>query len=293
MIKMKTRILIISGLAALILLSCQTNAPEKNKTVLNVMSFNIRYNNPDDGINIWDNRKDMVADVFKEYKIDIAGLQEVTKVQLDDLTVRLGDYAHIGVGRNDGIAEGEYCPIFFDKSELTLLDQGTQWLSETPEIIGSKGWDAALPRIFTWGKFENNANGEVFYYINTHFDHRGELARLNSSKLLMSKVVEITDGKFATVITGDFNYTKESEGYKIMTSTENELTFSDTKEITQTPFTGRPHSSNGFREREVSRIIDYVFVKEGVKVMTYDILAIQKDSVYVSDHYPVISTIEF
>lgn len=290
---MKKRILILSGLIALILLSCQNRAPEKNDTVLNVMSFNIRYNSPNDGINIWDNRKDMAADVFKDYQIDIAGLQEVTKVQLDDLSERLPDYGHIGVGRNDGKSDGEYCPIFFNKGELTLLEHGTQWLSVTPEVIGSKGWDAALPRIFTWGKFENNANGALFYFINTHFDHRGNLARLNSSKLLMSKVVEITDGKSATIITGDFNYTKESDGYKIMTSTENEITFSDTRLKSQTPFTGRPHTSTGFREREVSRIIDYVFVSEGIEVNSYDILDIIIDSVYVSDHFPVTSNIKF
>ena len=290
---MKKRTFILSGLITFILLSCQIQSPEENDTTLNVMSFNIRYNSPNDGINIWENRRDMAADVFSDYKIDIAGLQEVTKVQLDDLNNRLPDFAYIGVGRDDGKSEGEHCPIYYRKDNLTLLEHGTQWLSETPDVIGSKGWDAALPRIFTWGKFKNNANGEVFYYINTHFDHRGQLARLNSSKLLISKAAELTDGKSAIIITGDFNYTKDSEGYQIMTSTENEITFSDTKEITQTPFTGRPHSSNGFREREVSRIIDYIFVNEGIKTTTYDILAIIKDSVYVSDHFPVISTIEF
>jgi endonuclease/exonuclease/phosphatase family metal-dependent hydrolase len=290
---MKKSTLLLSGLIAFILLSCQIQTPEENDTTLNVMSFNIRYNSPNDGINIWENRRDMAADVFTDYKIDIAGLQEVTKVQLDDLNNRLPDFSYIGVGRNDGKSDGEYTPIYYRKNNLTLLEHGTQWLSETPDVIGSKGWDAALPRIFTWGKFKNNANGEVFYYINTHFDHRGQLARLNSSKLLMSKVAELTDGKSATIITGDFNYTKESEGYKIMTSLENEITFSDTREIAQTPFTGRPHSSTGFREREVSKIIDYIFVNEGVKTKTYDILAIIKDSVYVSDHFPVISTIEF
>jgi len=257
------------------------------------MSFNIRWNSPNDGINIWDNRKDMAADVFMDYKIDIAGLQEVTKVQLDDLNDRLPDYAYIGVGRNDGKSGGEHCPIYYKKNNLTLLEHGTQWLSETPDVIGSKGWDAALPRIFTWGKFKNNTNEEIFYFINTHFDHRGKLARLQSSTLLMSKVSELTNGKSVIIITGDFNYTKDSDGYSIMTSTENKISFNDTKEITQTPFTGRPNSSTGFREREVSRIIDYIFVSEGIKTKKYDILAIKKDSVYVSDHYPVFSTIEF
>lgn len=290
---MKKRDPILLSIITFIFLLCQSHSIKKNDTVLNVMSFNIRYNSPNDGINIWDNRKDMAADVFMDYKIDIAGLQEVTKVQLDDLNNRLPDYAYIGVGRNDGKSGGEHCPIYYNKNNLTLLEHGTQWLSETPDVIGSKGWDAALPRIFTWGKFKNNTNGEIFYFINTHFDHRGKLARLQSSTLLMSKVNELTDGKSAIIITGDFNYTKDSDGYRIMTSTENIISFNDTKEITQTPFTGKPHSSNGFREREVTRIIDFVFVSEGIKTKKYDILVIKKDSVYVSDHYPVFSTIEF
>jgi len=290
---MKRLKLIFLGIIALITLSCQSQTGEKSATLLNVMSFNIRYNNPNDGINIWGNRKDMVADVFTDYNIDIAGLQEVTKVQLDDLNNILPDYAYIGVGRNDGKSSGEYVPIYYRKSMLTLMDQGTQWLSETPFVVGSKGWDAALPRIFTWGKFKIESTGELLYYINTHFDHRGSQARLESSKLLMEKVAELTDGVSAVIITGDFNYTHESEGYSVMTSSENKITFYDTREITQSPFTGRPHTSNGFQEREVSRIIDYIFVNESVEVKSYDILAIKKDSVYVSDHYPVISTIKF
>ncbi len=290
---MKKRNPVLLSIITFIFLLCQGHSIKKNDTVLNVMSFNIRWNNPNDGVNIWDNRKDMAADVFMDYKIDIAGLQEVTKVQLDDLNNRLPDYAYIGVGRNDGKSGGEHCPIYYKKNNLTLLEHGTQWLSETPDVIGSKGWDAALPRIFTWGKFKNNINGEIFYFINTHFDHRGKLARLQSSTLLMSKVNELTDGKSAIIITGDFNYTKDSDGYGVMISTENKISFNDTKEITQTPFTGRPNSSTGFREREVSRIIDYIFVSEGIKTKKYDILVIKKDSVYVSDHYPVFSTIEF
>jgi len=97
-----------------------------------------------------------------------------------------------------------------------------------------------------------------------------------------------TDGE-----TGDFNYTKDSDGYSIMVSTENKMSFYDTKEITQTPFIGRPHGANGFEERVVSKIIDFIFVNEGVKTNKCDILVITKDNVYVSDHYPVFSSLMF
>ena len=276
-------------LAVMLLVSCQNSSSGQEETVLNVITFNIRNNNPNDGINIWDNRKEMAADVFLDYGVDIAGLQEVKKQQLDDLNGLLPGYAYVGVGRVDGKAGGEYCPIYYRKEKLTLLESGTQWLSETPEVIGSKGWDAALPRIFTWGKFKNIDNGKEFFFINTHFDHRGEEARVQSSSLLLDKAEELTGGKFPVIITGDFNYTRDKEGYGIMTRKGDSFTFHDSRDITKIPFTGRPHSSNGFREREESRIIDYVFVNDGIGVEEYDILTIKKDSVYVSDHYPVLS----
>jgi endonuclease/exonuclease/phosphatase family metal-dependent hydrolase len=276
-------------LLALLAVSCQNSSSDEEKTVLNVITFNIRNNNPNDGINIWNNRKEMAADVFNDYGIDIAGLQEVKKQQLDDLNGLLPGYAYVGVGRVDGKTAGEYCPIYYRKEKLALLESGTQWLSETPEVVGSKGWDAALPRIFTWGKFKNIKDGKVFYFINTHFDHRGEEARVQSSSLLLRKAEELAGGDFPVIITGDFNYTRDKEGYGIMTRSGDPLSFHDSRDISRIPFTGRPHSSNGFEEREVSKIIDYVFVNDGIEVEEYDILTIKKDSVYVSDHFPVMS----
>ena len=280
-------------LAVLVLASCQNRSSVEEKTVLNAISFNIRQNGPDDGINNWVNRKEMAADVFLDYGIDIAGLQEVNKQQLDDLDGLLPGYAHVGVGRVDGKTAGEYSPIYYRKEKLSLLESGTQWLSETPEAVGSMGWDAAYPRIFTWGKFKYNANGQVFYFFTTHFDHMGEEARVQSSSLLLSKVEELTGGDLPVIITGDFNFTRDKEAYGIMTRTGDPLTFHDSRDITKTPFTGRPSSVSRFGKPGPSMIIDYIFVKEGIGVEEYNILAIKKDSVYVSDHYPVMSILSF
>ncbi|MFO8000168.1 MAG: endonuclease/exonuclease/phosphatase family protein [Marinilabilia sp.] len=267
---------------------------ENDEVELNIMSFNIRYNNPDDGENIWDNRKDMAAEVFKDHDIDVAGLQEVTKEQLDDLNDRLRDYAYIGVGREDGKFGGELSPIYYKEEDFTLLDQGTLWLSETPEIVGSIGWDAALPRIFTWGKFKDNDSGKEFCFINTHFDHRGEMARLQSSHLVMEKAPQLADGDMPLMITGDFNYTEESEGYKVMTDDHEDISLNDAMKISEAPFEGDPITINGFDEENAQdKIIDFIFVRDGIDVLDYDILKIKEGDVYVSDHYPVISRVLF
>ena len=167
-------------------------------------------------------------------------MQEVTKVQLDDLTDRLPDYHLIGVGRRDGKYGGEHCPIFFKKSKFILLAHGTQWLSENPKKIRSIGWDAALPRIFTWGKFKNNSNNQTFYFFNTHFDHKGDTERTKSSCLLIDKINELTDESSPVIITGDFNYTSNSEDYNIITSKNNPKLFKHSKDIAQTSFKGKP-----------------------------------------------------
>jgi len=287
--KFKNLIWLVAALVST--MSCKNSSSAEEVNILNVITFNIRYNNPNDGINIWDNRKEMAADVFINYGIDIAGLQEVKKQQLDDLLGLLPGYAYVGVGRVDGKTNGEYCPIFYRKEELILMESGTQWLSESPEIIGSKGWDAALPRIFTWGKFRQIVDDQEFYFINTHFDHRGIEARIQSSKLLVDVVEELTGGDFPVIVTGDFNYTRDKEGYSILTNTGNTTPLFDTRDITLLPFDGRPHSANGFEEREKSKIIDYIFVNEGIRVKEYDILAIKKDNIYISDHYPVLSAL--
>lgn len=280
----------------LVFFSCDSerkNNEERNVTI-NATSFNIRYNNPNDGDNIWENRREMVVDVFFDNEVDIGGLQEVTEEQLNYLIENLEGYSYIGVGREDGHLGGELSPIFYQKEKFSLIENGTQWLSETPEIIGSIGWDAALPRIFTWGKFKEKKSGKIFFFFNTHFDHRGEVARLESSRVLKEKTEAITGGEHPVIVTGDFNYTRESDGYAIMTDDSDKISLNDAKEISETPFEGKPISINGFNEDEADeKIIDFIFVSDDIEVQEYDILKIKEGKVYVSDHYPILSRLFF
>lgn len=115
-----------------------------------VLSFNIRYDNPGDGENQWSFRKDKVADLIQFHEATIVGMQEALKSQIDDLQDLLPGFSWIGVGRDDGKEAGEFSPVFYKKDQLTLLKKGTFWLSETCDIAGSRGWDAACNRVVTW-----------------------------------------------------------------------------------------------------------------------------------------------
>ena len=182
-------------------------------------TFNIRLDtNIDELAGVgWSKRKNRVADYIKENHIDIVGLQEVLHNQLNDLRVRLPEYDYVGVGRTDGGTKGEYTPVFFLRDRFDVLEKGNFWLSETPDVPGSRGWDAALERIASYVKLKDKATGKVFMAVNTHFDHVGVTARRESAKLIMRKIRDIV-GKQPAVVTGDFNVSEDDEAYATMTS---------------------------------------------------------------------------
>ena len=148
---------------------------------IRVMSFNLRLDTPSDSSNAWPHRKEMVAQIIRFHRTDFVGIQEGLPHQLEQMDKMLPYFDRIGVGRNAGEDPGEYSAIYYKKSRFELLENETFWLSKTPDEIGSVGWDAALPRIVTWGKFKDSRTGKLFFVFNTHFDHRGEEARAESA----------------------------------------------------------------------------------------------------------------
>ena len=140
-----------------------------NVEELKVISYNIRYNNPNDGINVWENRKSTITKFLVDENPDFAGLQEVTFSQLSFLIESLKNYSFIGVGREDGKTKGEYSPIFYNNKKYKVISNKTFWLSSTPKKV-SVGWDASMERICTYGLFENLSSKEKVWVFNTHFD---------------------------------------------------------------------------------------------------------------------------
>ncbi|WP_335965412.1 endonuclease/exonuclease/phosphatase family protein [Galbibacter sp. PAP.153] len=263
----------------------KTKAQEQ--TPVKIMTTNIRYENPNDGINIWDNRKDWLCDNINFMDIDILGGQEVIYAQLQDMIERLPAYDHIGIGRNGG-NEGEFCPVFYKKDKYALLDSNTFWLSETPEKENSKGWDAALPRIVTWVKLKDKQTGKVFFFFNTHFDHKGKEARLKSAELITKKTKEIA-GDIPFFVTGDFNLPPSVKAYSVLTK-NNPTGFNLEDTYTRAEKTyGPKYTFNGFKlepDQDRERI-DYIFFHGNVAVLKHQTIDGQRGPNYISDHFPI------
>lgn len=268
----------------------QTSA-EKN--ALRVMTFNVRYNEPRDGINAWTNRKTKVSDVIRFHKADLIGVQEAQYNQLQDLEKFLPDFAWCGIGR-DGENKGEFSAILYRKARFKLLETNTFWLSETPEKIGSKGWDADFPRIVTWAKFQDRNTKKTFYQFNTHFDHIGKQARAESSRLLLAQIPKIA-AKSTFVVTGDFNAKEDTNIYKILTGKEEVANFKliDARYVSKNGHFGGNSTFNEFKELIPALKIDYIFVGDGVKVLEHGILSDRWDGLWASDHLPVLAEIVF
>lgn len=256
---------------------------------MNIISFNIRYNTPNDGINAWPNRIEMATGLLRFHEADIFGLQEALHGQIMDVQKELPEYAWFGVGREDGEKGGEFSPIFYKKSEFILLKNGTFWLSETPEKP-SKGWDAALNRIVTWGQFQSKVTGKQFLVFNTHFDHIGKEARKNSADLIGKKIKEMTSNKnLPVIVTGDFNLTPDTEPIQRL-----KKFVKDSREVTEEPPYGPVGTYNGFKlETDLSsNRIDYIFVYGSIDVLKYAALAEIKDQRFPSDHLPVFAKVQ-
>jgi len=262
-----------------------------------VMSFNIRYNNAEDKENAWPNRKRMAASMFRFHHVDIAGIQEALKGQIDDLELLLPGFAWCGVGRSDGKAEGEFSAILYRKERFKLLESSTFWLSETPEVAGSKGWDASLPRIVTWARFRDTQSKQTFFVFNTHFDHRGSRARAESARLLLARIEKIA-GRQAVVVTGDFNGNESSEPYRILTTAETqkgagaENGLRDARHLSLMEHHGPTSTFNGFGPLVPEAKIDYIFVRGGINVLQHGVLADQWNGRWPSDHLPVLAELD-
>ncbi|MDR0546784.1 MAG: endonuclease/exonuclease/phosphatase family protein [Dysgonamonadaceae bacterium] len=259
---------------------------------LNVMTFNIRMDNASDGINVWQNRKEFAANCIAFYNADIVGLQEALHHQLNDLKQYLPDYESVGVGRQDGKTGGEYSAILYKKSRFDLIETETFWLSENPEAIGQKGWDAACERVVTWAKLKDRNSGRVFLFVNTHFDHIGQIARMESSKLLLSKIKQIAGG-LPAIVTGDFNASATNEAIRFLTDKSNPDGLADTRELAPLKY-GPSGSFHNFGRipPENQSIIDYIFIKGNIQVLRYGILDDSiEGKIYLSDHNPVFCTV--
>lgn len=258
---------------------------------LNVMSFNIRLNTASDSLNAWPYRKDMVASQILFHDVHLLGVQEALHDQMMDLQARLPQFKYTGGGRDDGKEKGEYSAIFYDSTRLQILKTGMFWLSETPEIPGSKSWDAAITRMVTWARFRDRKTKKIFYAFNTHFDHVGKVARRESARIIQRKVQELA-GNTPAIITGDFNARPSDEPIQVILDPNEPLRLKDAKALSETGHYGPTGTFNAFRNKETNdEPIDYIFLRGNWKVKKHATLSQTWGGRFASDHFAVMAVL--
>lgn len=277
--------------ALFIVLHCCAVAPiaaQESAPTINVMSFNLRYNTPNDGVHAWPQRKELVATTIRFHRADLIGVQEALHDQMKDLEHMLPEYKWVGAGRDDGKTQGEYAAIFYRHARFELLESGNFWLSEKPEQAGSVGWDAAITRMVTWAKFRDAHSRKTFFHFNTHFDHLGQRAREESAKLLRARITALAR-EAAVVLTGDFNATEASPVYTILVEAAQPLRMlKNARAIATLPHHGPDWTFHGFGKTAERTTIDFIFVSEAVRVLRHASLYEYGEERYPSDHLPVL-----
>lgn len=246
---------------------------------LRVASFNLRYDTQKDGENAWPHRRDWVREILKQYDFHVFGAQEALRHMADFIAADGWEY--VGVGRDDGKEAGEHAPIFYNPDRITCRDTGTLWLSPTPEIP-SRGWDADLHRICTWAKLTDKATGQNFTFFNSHWDHNGEIARLESARLLLGRM-PLLAGEEPYLLTGDFNLPPPAVPIRLVATV-----LRNARDAAEAPATGPVGTFNSYDPvTPPAGPIDYIFVSEGVRVLSFATLNEVRDGKTPSDHFPV------
>lgn len=250
---------------------------------LKVMSFNIRHGLAEDGPNAWDFRKDMLIDTMRMYDADVVGLQECLDFQAEYIAEKLPDYAWFGMGR-DRNGGDEHTAIFYRKALLAPIETGNYWLSDTPDVVGSRSWDSSLPRIATWGTFWHRDRHFAFHLTNVHFDHRGELARAFSAEIIAERTAALP-AEMPVIVTGDFNSRAETTvPWTNATAKGLKDAWPAAKERA-----GALYTSNGFRPLDETKEgrIDWILVRGPIEVLKCETVTYNVDGRFPSDHFPI------
>lgn len=277
----------------LTLLAIASTRAESPLVKLRVMSFNIRYSAANDGDNSWKNRQELFTAAVRAFDPDLLGTQEVLADQYEDLQRLFPDYTAVGVARTDGARKGEWSAIFYRTARFESLASGTFWLSETPDVIGSKSWDAALERICTWARLRDRITGRVLLHANVHFDHVGTVARVRSAELLATRLPVLAENA-PVILTGDFNDIEDGDAYRALLhpTAAHSLAFADSYREIHPVRSPDEATFHAFKGTIAGSRIDWILHTPHWKSISAEI--IHPDGArYPSDHYPVTAVLEW
>jgi len=280
-------------LAATLSLTLGTLAAAQPTAPLRVMSFNVRYATAPDGENAWEKRADIFFETITRFAPDLIGFQEVLAVQYDAIAARMPGHAFAGAGRDDGARKGEFSSVGFRRDRFTAVASGTFWLSETPDTPGSKSWDAALPRVCTWVRLRETGTGRELVLANTHFDHRGKVARQEAARVLSERLGPVAAGVPA-ILTGDFNINEDNPAYAVLTRPARPewIAWIDAYRAVHPERRPDEASFNGFKDVTLGSRIDFVFHTRHFRATAATIDRSARDGRFPSDHYPVTAVLE-
>jgi len=260
---------------------------DEGDSSLRVMSFNIRYGKANDGDNSWPHRRKLVASTIKTFDPDLLGTQETLPFQAEYLSEQFPEYSRIGWSREEN-PDGEQCAIFYRTDRFELVESGQFWLSETPDEKYTKSWDSSLPRVATWTILrDRNDDGREFVFANTHFDHRGAKARLESAHLIHERATQLSGAPI--VLTGDFNCPEGSEPWQALTVSN---LLRDTRRVRYPNAEKSEGTFNGFRGRTDGGRIDWILATDHFGVLEADIDRTNEKARYPSDHFPVTAVLK-
>lgn len=258
-------------------------------TELRLMTYNIRYDTPKDGENAWPNRREAVIELIRFHRPELLGVQEALVHQRDWMQGSLPGYIAVGVGRDDGRSGGELSPLFIKQERFDVHESGTFWLSTTPHKP-SRGWDAAFPRIATWARVSDRVTGLQYLAVNTHWDHRGNEARIQSARLILGWLVENSKRDERLILMGDLNSTPSSKAYQALF--EGGL-LTDSISSSELPPYGPRGTYNGFDVfNNGKEAIDHILLSPEIRVLRHGVITQQAEGRVPSDHYPVLADIE-
>jgi endonuclease/exonuclease/phosphatase family metal-dependent hydrolase len=266
---------------------------QRSAPPIRVMSVNVRYGTAPDGANVWANRRALLMRTIRAFDPDLLGAQEALAFQCDELRHELAGHAFVGVGRDDGKAKGEFSPMYYRADRFERIDSGQFWLSETPDVAGSKSWDSAFPRLATWARLRDRRDdGRELLYVNTHWDHAGSDARVRSARLIRDRIASLAGPGAAVIVSGDLNCTEDDEPYAVLIGRgDDALLLTDAYRATYPERQTDEATFHGFRGTIAGSRIDFVFHTSQFATLDAAIDRVHEAEVFASDHYPVTATL--
>ena len=263
----------------------RATTPPAAAATLDVMTFNIRYahTQPPD---LWPDRLPAITELVERRRPDVIGTQEGLYHQLRDLESSLPDYRWIGMGR-DGGSRGEFMAIFYRRERLEPIAYDNYWLSDTPEIAGSRTWGNNYPRMVTWVRFRDRANGGEFLFVNTHLDHEVQRSRERSVDLVLDRLAS-APAELPVILLGDFNAGAGANPiYDVLTGRGR---FTDSwVSVGNADTLGTFHGFKGIPAARGVRRIDWILLRGPVTALSSEIVTDARGSQLPSDHFPVVA----